>query len=236
MSIYAFIFARGGSKGVPGKNIKPLAGKPLVGYAIELAFLHAGINKVFVSTDDNEIASVATELGAEVIKRPNELATDNASEWLAWQHSINYVRNKYAISDDSIFISLPTTSPLRNIEDIEQGIKTYQNNQHDLVLGICEAARSPYFNMVKVDQDNCISLVNKQQNFIRRQDVPQVYDITTVAYISSFEFIQNNTGLFDGKVGYFIVPNERALDIDTPYDFKIAEFLMTERLLNENLD
>ena len=109
---YAFIFARGGSKGVPVKNIKPMAGKPLIAYAIELALEHLGIDRVFVSTDDVNIADVAAEYGAEVISRPEKLAQDDSPEWLAWQHAIAYVEKNYEASDDSTFISLPTTSPL----------------------------------------------------------------------------------------------------------------------------
>src|SRR5690606_15586002 len=91
MSIYAFIFARGGSKGLPGKNIKPLGGIPLIGHSITLAQQVSGVKKIFVSTDSDEIAAVAESLSVEVIKRPHELASDTASEWLAWQHAIQFL-------------------------------------------------------------------------------------------------------------------------------------------------
>lgn len=109
----AFIFARGGSKGLPGKNIKPLAGKPLVTYSIETAQRCSSIECVFVSTDDADIASVARESGATVIVRPAELATDTSPEWLSWRHAIEWVESHHGKFDG--FVSLPATSPLRSV-------------------------------------------------------------------------------------------------------------------------
>ena len=91
MKNFAFIFARGGSKGLPGKNIKPLLGKPLIEYSIDIANSCTSIDKTFVSTDDNEIAKIAADAGAEVIFRPNELATDKSPDWLSWRHAIEWV-------------------------------------------------------------------------------------------------------------------------------------------------
>ncbi|MCG6364299.1 cytidylyltransferase domain-containing protein, partial [Vibrio fluvialis] len=121
MKNYAFIFARGGSKGLPGKNIKPLAGKPLLHYSIDSALAAPSIEQVFVSTDDAEIAQVARNGGAIVIDRPAELADDASPEWLSWRHAIEWVRANYGDFDG--FISLPATAPLRAVSDIESAIQ-----------------------------------------------------------------------------------------------------------------
>jgi N-acylneuraminate cytidylyltransferase len=234
MKTYAFIFARGGSKGVPQKNSKLLAGKPLISYTIKLAIANPQIEQVFVSTDDLKIAEIAKNDGAVVIKRPPELATDKASEWLAWQHAISYVQDNFDVSSDSIFISLPATSPLRTMADIDNALNCYREGNFDLVFGVTEAHRSPYFNMVQIKADKSTKLVCDNSVYTRRQDVPQVFDMTTVAYVSSMQHIKNSQGVFDGITGCFHVPIECAIDIDTPYDFAIAEFLMLERLKNEN--
>ena len=116
MKTYAFIFARGGSKGVPGKNIRNLSGKPLLAYSIDLAKNIEDVEEIFVSTEDQRIASIARQHGADVINRPPTLAQDDTPEWLAWQHAVEWL-NKRGKNFD-IFLSLPTTSPLRNSKDI----------------------------------------------------------------------------------------------------------------------
>ena len=115
---FCFIFARGGSKGIPKKNILPIAGLPLLVHSINLAKSFNEIDKIFVSTDCNEIADIANKENVDVIKRPLELAQDNSSEWLAWQHAIRYV--KASEGEFNRFLSLPTTAPLRIKEDIER--------------------------------------------------------------------------------------------------------------------
>lgn len=234
MTVYAFIFARGGSKGVPQKNIKLLANKPLIQYAIDVAHQCPQITHVFVSTDDKAIANISLNCGAIVIERPEELASDNASEWLAWQHAIQYVIEHYGAQTADTFISLPATSPLRIIDDVNNALACYQQHCFDLVFGTTDAARSPYFNMVKKNAKGQVSLVCDSSEYTRRQDVPEVFDITTIAYVSSFEFILEHHSLFAGTVGSFHVPVERAIDIDTPFDFSIAQFLMQERIRLEN--
>lgn len=227
MKNFAFIFARGGSKGLPGKNIKPLAGKPLLQYSIETAKTSPHIELVFVSTDDSEIAEVARLNGAIVIDRPSELATDKSPEWLAWRHAIEWVREKYG--EFNGFVSLPATSPLRSDEDISKAIEQHKAKAADVCISVTEANRSPFFNMVKHTYEGYVELVNKPECEVsRRQDAPKVFDVTTVVYVSTPEFIMNSYGLFSGKVTSIEVPKERAVDIDDIYDFKLAEILMQE--------
>jgi len=225
MISYAFIFARGGSKGLPAKNIKPLLGKPLIQYSIDVALHTSGVDKVFVSTDDNDIAKVSRLNGAIVIDRPVELAQDDSLEWQAWQHAISWVKERYGEFEE--FISLPATSPLRSVKDVESAILRKSDIGADVCIAITPASRSPYFNMVKKSSTNLIELVNKSVNSIsRRQDSPEVFDITTVVYVANTEFIMKNNSLFDGTVTSIEVPKHRAVDIDDIYDFNFAESIL----------
>ena len=229
MTSYAFIFARGGSKGLPGKNIKPLLGKPLIQYSIEVALQISDGAKVFVSTDDADIAKVSSSSGAIVIERPFELSQDDSPEWLAWKHAISWVREQYG--DFEEFISLPATSPLRSVKDVESAVLKRSNIGADICIAITPASRSPYFNMVKKLGNNLIELVNKPTNSIsRRQDAPEVFDITTVVYVANVEFIMSNDNIFDGIVTSVEVPRYRAVDIDDMYDFNFAESILNNTI------
>ncbi|ANU37721.1 acylneuraminate cytidylyltransferase family protein [Vibrio scophthalmi] len=227
MKNFAFIFARGGSKGLPGKNIKPLAGKPLLQYSIDTALASPSIQQVFVSTDDLDIAQVAIESGAIVIERPTDLATDRSPEWLSWRHAIEWAKEHYGAFD--CFVSLPATSPLRSIDDVEAAMKKRIETNADICISVTPASRSPFFNMVKETQDGFVELVNELDSDVtRRQDAPEIFDITTVVYATTPAFVLNNYGLFSGKVTSIEVPKERAVDIDDIYDFKLAEAIVQE--------
>lgn len=225
---FAFVFARGGSKGLPGKNIKPLHGKPLLHYSIDTAMAVSEIEKVFVSTDDPQIAESAILRGATVIERPKELAGDTTPEWLAWRHAIEYVRDQFG--DFDCFVSLPATSPLRSVDDVKSALHKMKESDADVCISVTEAARSPYFNMVKSNSDGFVELVNNANTDIsRRQDAPVVFDITTVVYVTSPAYVMNKYGLFEGKTVAIEVPKLRAVDIDDIYDFKFAETILNEQ-------
>lgn len=229
MKTFAFVFARAGSKGVPGKNIRLLCNKPLLAYSLDIACQVAEIERSFVSTDSLEIAAVAEFYGATVIHRPAELARDDTPEWLAWQHAIGWV--KTAFGDFDRFISLPATAPLRTREDVSHCLSRLDDTT-DVVITMTPSQRSPWFNMVKVDRNERLSiLVNDDVSIVRRQDAPTAYDITTIAYVMRPRFILENKNLWDGRVRGVLIPQERALDIDTEFDFKLAEILMREGLL-----
>jgi N-acylneuraminate cytidylyltransferase len=234
MSTIAFIFARGGSKGLPGKNIRPLMGRPLIAWSIEQALAVKRIKRVIVSTDSAEIAAVALESGAEVpFIRPEELARDDSPEWLAWRHALNYVQEADGKLPE-ILISVPTTSPLRLPIDIENCLDEYEKSDVDSVITMTSAHRSPYFNMVKRRPDGNVELVNSPQLAItHRQDAPLVYDVSTVCYVVNSSFVFEHNSIFEGRVKAIYVPTERAIDIDTLLDFQIAEHLM--RLRESNL-
>lgn len=226
MKARAFIFARGGSKGVPRKNVKLLNGIPLIGHAINVACACPSLGEVIVSTDDDEIATIARELGARVpFRRPVELATDTASEWLAWRHAIEWSQAHDGAFET--FVSLPATSPFRSVDDVERCIDMLRTDPAaDVVTTVKKADRSPYFNMVALKEDGAADLVMRPVTGVtRRQDAPVVYDMTTVAYAARPSFVLNRNGLFDGRMRVVEVPAERALDIDTAFDFTMAEHI-----------
>ncbi len=230
MKIVALICARGGSKGLPGKNIRLLAGRPLIAWAIGHAKAVQRIGRVIVSTDSEEIAAVAREAGAEVpFLRPGELAQDNSPEWLAWRHVLNYLKETDGVYPDALIVIL-ATAPLRAVEDLERCLNEYEKGEVDVVITVSDAHRSPYFNMVKIQADGTVGIVIPLDGTIfRRQDVPVVYDVTTVAYVVRPEFVMTQNRIFEGRVRHVHVPTERALDIDTPLDFRIAECLINSR-------
>jgi len=230
MKAVAFIFARGGSKGLPGKNIRLLGGKPLIAWSIEYALDVKRIGRVVVSTDSEEIASVARDYGAEVpFIRPAELARDDSPEWLAWRHALNFLRETTGELPE-VMVSIPTTAPLRLALDIENCLDEYEKGGADMVITVTEAHRSPYFNMVKTNEDGTVGLVIPPTTVIaRRQDVPLVLDMTTVAYVARPKFVMTHNSTFEGRVRAVNIPSERAIDIDTLLDFQIAECLLNIR-------
>jgi len=228
--VLAVIFARGGSKGLPRKNIRPLCGKPLIGYAIEKAKAVDSINEVIISTDDEEIASVARRYGANVpFMRPKELAEDDTPVLLAWRHAVEQYRQVIGREVD-IMVSVPPTAPLRAAVDIENCLNKLLLSDADVVITVKPSDRNPYFNMVTIDEAGYANLAAENEKVItRRQDAPKIFDVTTVAYAVRTSFLYNGpVSIFQGKVAAVEVPAERALDIDTELDFKMAEFFIDQ--------
>jgi CMP-N-acetylneuraminic acid synthetase len=225
---YAFVFARGGSKGLPRKNVLSIGGIPMLAHSIHSARALQEIDQIYVSTDCEEIASIASQYGAEVIIRPSELASDTASEWLAWQHAINSVAQ--SVGSFERFLSLPATSPLRKAEDVQNCLNALQAGV-DMVITMTPAHRSPWFNMVTADPDGRVRLVAGDGAIKRRQDSRACFDMTTVAYVSRPEFILKASSIWDGSVVGVEIPRERSIDIDNALDFAIAQFLMEQHEL-----
>lgn len=230
MNVVAFIFAREGSKGLIGKNLKLLGDKPLIAWSIEHALEVNRIKRVIVSTDSEKIAQVAREYGAETpFLRPAELASDTSPEWLSWKHGLEYLYESDGKFPDAM-VSIPSTSPLRIPKDIEDCIDKYEEGNSDIVISVADAHRSPYFNMVKNKKNGFVELVNSPKKSIaRRQDSPKVYDITTVCYVARPEFVMKHNSTFEGKVSAIHIPNERSIDIDTKLDLVIAESILKSR-------
>lgn len=224
--IVAFIFARGGSKGLPRKNVLPLAGKPLIAHAVGQALGVERIRRVVVSTDDAEIATAAAAAGASVpFLRPPELAADDTPEWLVWRHALDWLEREEGRLPD-LFVSVPATAPLRHSEDIERCLRRYEAGDCDMVITVTPAARSPWFNMVTLDEAGLARLVIASPRTVaRRQAAPRCYDMTTVCYVTSPSHIRAAAGVLDGRCAAVEIPRRRAVDIDDADDMRIAEAL-----------
>jgi CMP-N-acetylneuraminic acid synthetase len=225
MDAVAFIFARGGSKGLPGKNIRPLLGLSLLERAVAHAKAVEGIRRVIVSTDSEEIAQHALGAGAEVpFMRPPEIARDDSPEWLAWRHALQYLAHSEGHLPDAM-VSVPTTAPLRFPQDVQACLDCFGSGQCDAVVTVTDAHHNPYFNMVQLDADGLAKVVLPlPRGVTRRQDAPTVLDMATVAYVAAPLFVLRANGIFEGRVKTIHVPPERSIDIDTLRDFELAEF------------
>ncbi|MFA5903229.1 MAG: acylneuraminate cytidylyltransferase family protein [Desulfobacula sp.] len=234
LRIFGFIFARGGSKGVKKKNIRSLSGKPLIQYAVEEALKSRYIERIMVSTDNDEIRQTALAAGAEIpFTRPSGLATDTSPEWLSWQHAVRTL--KETGDEFDIFVSIPATSPLRIAADIDACIQALAEDETaDGVITVTKAARHPSFNMVVMDDKGFAAIAMPDKGPVsRRQDASRMYDMTTVAYAARPEFILRASSLFEGRIKAVEIPRERALDIDTEFDFLVAELIINHRSAKE---
>ena len=225
MKIFAFIFVRGGSKGLPRKNLLEINQIPLVAHSIECAKSIQSITDVFVSSDSDEILSVAKAYGAFVIKRPDDLASDDSPEWLSWQHAVSYVLDTYGEFD--LFVSLPATSPTRTPEDVQNCISAWQTDC--LSLTVVPSRRNPFFNMVSIDKSGFAHLLNQLDSgdqIIRRQDAPMSYDMANSCYVTSPKMISISTSLWDLDIIPTVVKPENSVDIDSPMDFLFSKVLL----------
>ena len=224
---FGFIFARGGSKGVPRKNLRLVGGKPLVAHAIETARAVGRIERIIVSTEDKEIAQVARDFGAEVpALRPAELASDAASEWLAWKHAVEVL----AGGPFDLCVSVPATTPLKAPADVDACIDAYLAGSCDMVITGSDPRCNPYYNMFTCDAEGYARVVIPPEGRVtRRQDAPACYQLATVAYVTTPDFIRRAEGVLAGRTKAVVVPFERALDIDTPLDLEFVEFLWNRR-------
>ncbi len=228
MKIIAVICARGGSRGVPKKNIRPLLGRPLIAHTIDLAKKCPSIDRVIVSTEDPEIAGIAGEYGAEVpFIRPEALAQDSSPKLPVLQHAVNYLQSQENYHPD-IIVDLDPTSPLRTVEDVETCIHMVQEAGTDNVFSVTQSRRNPYFNMVEV-VDGRVKLVKSLNRPVAgRQDAPPVYDMNASIYAWKRAALMDNATIFLTGTLIYEMP-EWALDIDSKLDFEFAEFILSKR-------
>lgn len=232
--IVCIIPARGGSKGLKGKNIKDLLGKPLIAYSIEQARESKYIDRIIVSTDSLEISDIAKLYGADVpFIRPEELATDNSNTIDVLLHAVDWLeKNEKYLFD--ILVLLHATTPLRSVEDINNCIELLVEKNADNVFSVMEAHRNPYFNMVEVGDDGIVTLV-KKGDYTTRQSAPKVYDMNASIYVWWKDVLKDERKIFLKKSHIYVMPKERSIDIDDDLDFKIAEFLCMNRQKEANL-
>jgi CMP-N-acetylneuraminic acid synthetase len=223
-NIVAFVFARGGSKGMPRKNLRPLVGASLLARAIRCATAVPCINRVVVSTDDREIADAARAEGADVpFTRPPELSSDSAREWQAWRHAINFIEDQPKASKLDIFVSVPAVCPLRIPEDVARAIALYRKGNCDIVFSVTPS--KPYDSRVKLDPSGAASLTQAPDD-VARQRTATVYDIVDAVYVTNPTFIRQSESIWGGRNATIEIPRERALDIDTEMDLRLAELVL----------
>ena len=226
MLTIATICARGGSQGVPGKNIRPLLGQPLIVHTIQQAISHPQIDRVFVSTDSADIAAVARSAGAEVpFIRPSQLSGHSAPKHPVIKHLVAWVVEH--VGPVVRIVDLDPTSPLRNASDISSCLNLLDSDT-DVVITGYEADKNPYFNMVEPNgAHGCVQLVKTlPAGVTARQEAPNVYSMNASIYCWHYRSL--DLGLWQGRTRLHVMPRERSIDIDEPIDFQLVELLMRQ--------
>lgn len=225
--VLAVITARGGSKRVPGKNIRPLAGKPLIAWTIEAALSCPQLSQVVVSTDDESIASVSRECGADVpFLRPDALAGDQAASLPVIEHAMRFMEQREGVVFDWV-MTLQPTSPLRTAQDIAAALALADADACDSVVGVKPIPVHPVF-AKKIDADGFLKpFLLEEPEGLRRQDVvPPSYCRNGAMYLTRRAVLMEQHSLYGARIRPYVMPEERSVDIDTALDFLIAEQLL----------
>ncbi|MCZ8531818.1 cytidylyltransferase domain-containing protein [Psychrobacillus psychrodurans] len=214
----AVIPARGGSKGVPRKNIKELGGRPLIAWTIEEAKKSKFIDRIILSSEDAEIIEVAKEYDCDVpFTRPVELAQDETPGIVPILHAIEQC------SGYDFVVLLQPTSPLRTVEDIDGAIETLIEREADFCVSVTEPDQSPYW-MYNLDVNGTMSAVIKQDNLaVRRQDLPKIYSLNGAVYVANIEKLEEEKSFLTNETIGYVMPKQRSIDIDTEEDFYLCE-------------
>ena len=217
--------ARGGSKGVPGKNIKKLGGKPLIQYTIDVARALASDEDICVSTDDSEIKSVVEKAGLQVpFLRPPALATDTAGTYEVLLHAIDYYASQGKQYD--LLVLLQPTSPFRKVEHVREAIESWEVKL-DMVVSVKETKANPYYVLFEEKEDGYLKK-SKEANFKTRQDCPVVYEYNGAIYVISISSLKTKPISEFNHIKKYLMDEGSSLDIDTRLDWKIAESMISE--------
>jgi CMP-N-acetylneuraminic acid synthetase len=225
MSLQAvgIIPARGGSKGLPRKNVRPMCGKPMIAYTIEAALASGRLARTLVTTEDREIGRVSEEYGAEVVDRPRELASDSASSLDVVRHAIDRLEGESCPPD--VVVLLQPTSPLRTAADICAALDLSLGSRRAPVISVTEAVHSPCWSFV-VRDGRLSPLMGEQYFGLRRQDLPRAYVPNGAIYVAETGDIKNGNGFLGPATMPYVMPGERSVDVDTELDFLLCELLM----------
>ena len=224
------ICARGGSKGLPGKNIRLIGGKPLIVHSLSQAQSSGLFDAVAVSSDSKEILNISEKAGADYcIFRSQELASDSAPKLPAIQHCVNEVETLSGKNFD-VIVDLDVTSPLRITKDIEGAVRLLEDENVSNVISGCPARRSPYFNLVERDDRGCVRLSKTpEQTILRRQDAPECFDMNASIYVWKRAGLIGSKSIFNADTLLFVMPEERSIDVDREWEFEYVEFLFNKR-------
>lgn len=231
MNLLVIIPARGGSKGIPGKNIKPLNGKPLIYYTIDAARYITDDTHICVSTDDDHIIETVENYGLKVpFKRPDYLATDTASTYDVLLHALNFYEEKGELFDTVIL--LQATSPFRNGEHLKEALALYTKDV-DMVVSVKETDSNPYYVCFEEDERGMLQISKGDGHYTRRQDCPPVYEYNGAIYIINTESLKEKTLNRFTKRKKYVMDKEHSLDLDTMLDWQIAEFIINDLSLQK---
>ena len=235
MTIICTICARGGSKGVKGKNTRKIAGKPLIAHTLETAKNVTLFDQIAVSSDSEQILEISERFGIKnLIKRPDELATDTAQKLPAIKHCVDTVEKKIGYKFD-IITELDCTSPLRTIEDIKGAIDLLKSKKVSNIITGSESRRSPYFNLVEEDTNGFVRLSKEIDEYVyRRQDSPRCYDMNASIYVWNRDIFFKNMKVFYPDTLLYKMPTSRSVDIDSLLDFEIVEYLLSNEKNSKN--
>lgn len=224
--ILAIIPARGGSKGIPHKNIINICDKPLIAYSIEAAQKSKYIDYVLVSTDDEEIKQVSLKYGAEVpFLRPKEISNDTAKSIDVVLHGLKYLEEHGNIFD--YLVLLQPTSPLRTYEDIDEAIEVLMGNKKDSLVSVCEAQENPVLMRI-IDNERLRPFIEFKGDNLRRQDLPRFYIFNGALYINSVNMLTNESVFVNDNTMPFVMESNKSIDIDTMLDAKLVELILKE--------
>ena len=221
------ICARGGSKEVENKNIRQLAGKPLIAYTLEQARTSQLFDAIAVSSDSSEILDIANKYGADLlVERPPELATDSSAKLPAIQHCVQHAE-KVLEKRFEVVVDLDATSPLRLPEDIRGAVNLLEMKGASNVITAAPARRSPYFNLVELGNDGVVRLSKPlKKAIVRRQDSPECFDMNASIYVWNRAALFESSTIFNTDTRLFVMLPDRSIDIDSELDFDIVEFLI----------
>jgi CMP-N-acetylneuraminic acid synthetase len=222
LQVVGIIPARGGSKGLPRKNVRLMCGKPMIAYTIEAALASGRLTRTIVTTEDREIRRVAGDYGAEVIDRPPELASDSATSLDVVRHAIDRLETGGRPPD--VVVLLQPTSPLRNAADISAALEISLGSRAP-VISVTEAVHSPCWSFVICD-GRLSPLLGEQYLSLRRQDLPRAYMPNGAVYVAESGYIKDGNGFLGPATIPYVMPGERSVDVDTEMDFLLCELLM----------
>lgn len=231
MTMLCTICARGGSKGVVGKNDRDLLGKPMLAWTIEQARATGLFAAIAFSSDSDLLLDGALKAGADIaVKRPDEMATDAAPKLPAIRHCLEQAIVHTGATPD-IFVDLDVTSPLRLPSDIAGAVKLLQDSGARNVISGAPARRSPYFNLVEAGADGTVGLSKPvDPPIVRRQDAPRCYDMNASIYVWRVAAFLERPSVFYPDTQLYEMPEERSVDIDSDLDFTLVELLLRKRL------
>ena len=224
-NVLIIIPARGGSKGIPRKNIKPLNGKPLIYYAIDAARAITTDENICVSTDDLEIKSVVENYGLRVpFLRPDELSTDTAGTYEVLLHALDYYEKQGKHYD--IVLLLQTTSPFRTAEQVKEALELFNQSDADMVVSVKECPANPYYNVFEEDEAGYLHVCKGDGNIFRRQDAPKVYEYNGAIYImNAGELKRTHMHKMQHRIKY-VMDAKSSFDLDTMQDWQMAEMML----------